>query len=246
MDMTHMLDSLPLPVELTNDNVTGIWLIKEIDPKTKRVVSTIKKKNIMTSYGLSALASALNGGYTPPIYLVIENTTTTLYTQANIGDSQVQLNARVDITGDNQLVLDPGLGSQETVTYTSVTGSSAPYTYALSGTVANTHANGNTVCRNVNINDTMSSVQSEVQYDPVNYPNQRSASASGYSTGAGVWTVQFYMSGQIAQQYFTICGLADSITLGQGNLHNHFVLGLNRNGSTNDIEIDAIITISNA
>lgn len=238
----HMLDSRQ---SLTNDNVTGIWLIKEIDPKTKQVVSEIKKKNIMTSYGLSALAGALNGNYTPPIYLVIENFTTTLYTTANIGDSQVLTNARVDITGDNKLVLDPGLGSQEVVTYTSVTGSSAPYTYTLSGTVVNTHATGNTVCRNVSINDDISSVQSEVQYDSTNYPNQRSASPSGYSTGTGVWTVQFYLSGQISQQLFTICGLADNITLGQGNLHNHFVLGLNRNGSTNDIEIDAIITISN-
>src|SRR5271157_777434 len=244
--MTHTQDSQPSPVNLTNENVTGLWTIREIDPKTKRVISEIKKKNIMTSYGLSALAGALNGGYSPPLYLVIENTTTTLYATANIGDSQVLTNDRVDISGDTQLVLDPGLGSQEVVTYTSVTGSSAPYTYALSGTVANTHATGNTVCRNVSINDTMSSVQNEVQYDSTNYPNQRSASPSGYSTGTGVWTVQFYMSGQISQQLFTICGLADNITLGQGNLHNHFVLGLDRNGSTNDIEIDAVITISNA
>src|SRR5947209_4063644 len=77
MDTMPMQDALPSPTK-----ITGLWMIREREPKTGLVVAQRQVKNLLTIYGLTALASALSGNYTPPIYLVIENTTTNLNTAA--------------------------------------------------------------------------------------------------------------------------------------------------------------------
>jgi hypothetical protein len=78
------------------------------------------------------------------------------------GTTTIQTDIRVDQTLDTQIVLSPGLVSQELVTFTGVTGT-GPYTYTLATPTANTHPVGDPVCRQVNVQDTMTSVVDEVQ-----------------------------------------------------------------------------------
>jgi hypothetical protein len=223
--------------------VRGDWVVRE--RRGGVVVAERNFKNIWTTYGLTALAGAITGnGYTAPVYLVIENNATTLAATANPGDTQVQLAARVDQAGDTQLVLDPGAGNQEVVSFTSVSGS-GPYVYLLTSTIAQTHTFGAAVVRQVSENDTMASVVNEEQYDSVNFPGLRMQSPSGYSSGPGNCTIQFYFPGPTSVLTFMTCGLADSPTIGAGNLHNHFILGYSNTDAGTDVEIDGSLTLSN-
>lgn len=202
---------------------------------------------VRTLYGLSALAAAVQGGYLPPLYLVIESNGSTLYA-ASSGVTSIQTHAAVDLTGDSQIVLSPGLATQETVTFTARSGTADPYTYTLASTTANAHAAGDPVCRMVLDSDTMSQVVSEVAYDSTNNPGNRSLSVGGYSTGTGQWTMQFYLTGIQANAYIMTVGLSDSPTIGQGNLHAHLIVATNHvfvNPATAvDLEIDVPLTLA--
>lgn len=227
--------------------VKGEWTLRERDRRTGLIIVEKTIKNIWTSYGLTALATALTTPYTPPQYLVIESFYSSLYAPSNPGDTVVNVvNPGPTLLNDTQLVLSPGLASQETVTFTSAVDSGSGYTiYTVSGTVQKAHAVSDPVCRQPVLGDSMSSVTNEQQYDAVNAPNTRTASPSGYSGGIGNGVIQFYLPGPSAQCYIMLCGLSDSPTIGQGNLHNHFVLGFNHTSVTTDVEIDGSITLAN-
>jgi hypothetical protein len=218
------------------------WIVKEQQNGLWVAVSDFK--NLVTDFGLTAFASAPAGTYTPPIYLVIDTSYTTMYVQANSGTNQVQLNADPTVAGDNQLVLSVGLAAQETVTFTSKTGS-GPYTFTLSANLVNTHPINDPVVRAVTSADSMASVLSEAQYDPTYNPGNRLAMTANYSPGTGQNTMQFFMSGNTATNlFFAHVGLADQQVIGavNTNLHNYASLGYNHN-STNDLEIDVTYTL---
>jgi hypothetical protein len=218
------------------------WLLKE--RQNGLWVPVRAFHNLVTNYGLTAMAAAPAGAYTPPIYLVIDTAYTTMYSQANAGTSTVQLAADPTVAGDTQLVLSVGLASQETVTFTGKSGTN-PVVFTLSANLVNTHSTGDPVVRAVTANDTMASVLSEAQYDPTNNPNKRSALTSNYSPGNAQSTMQFFLSGQTATNlFFAHVGLADNSTIGapNTNLHNYAALGYNHN-NTNDLEIDVTYTL---
>jgi hypothetical protein len=223
----------------------ALWTVSERDPDSGLFLPKLRTKNIFTNFGLNALASALGGGYTAPIYLVIDKNYAKLQAAYGSGANAIQTDIRVDLPGDSQLVVEPGTAYQETVFFSTVTGS-GPYTYNLTGNTVNAHSLNGAVVRLPLASDTMTSVISEQQYDPTNAPNTRAAVASGYNNGSiGEWTMQFYFTGTQALVYFATLGLADNSQLGQGNLHNHFVMGYDHTSSGNDIEIDGVITIVN-
>ncbi len=217
-----------------SERVDGLW------------VPRLRRKNVFTNYGLTALASAPGGNYTPPIYLAVESFSSPLNAGVAAGVTTLSLNTRVDQAGDTQMVVDIGTAAQEVVTFSSVAGSSSPYTYTLSTPTQYAHSAGAKVVRQVSANDTLASVTTEVQYDPVNAPNQRLASAAGYSTGNGQYTIQFYYTATMGVAYFATCGLTDSPLVGQGNLHNHFVLGYDHSPGTNDVQINGNLTLVNS
>lgn len=248
MDMTHIVASLRsrlrnlllrvFHLQPSTISVLCVWTVKE----NGRVVR--RAKNIFTNYGLSSLASAVGGGYVPPYYLVIDSDKTVLSNNYSAGATSIQTAARKDISGDTQLVINPGGGTQETVTFSAVTGS-GPYTYTLTAGLANNHNSGETVLRQTAAADTLTSVISEVQYDATNAPNQRVLASAGYSTGSGNFTLQFYITAAQAQAVFNTVGLSEKLTVGQGNLHDHAVLGYDHTAGTNDVEIDVSITLTN-
>lgn len=239
--MTPTPDSFQSPHKIIVPGSLGvgcIWTVRE------RGLVVARAKNIFTNFGLTALASAVSGGYTPPLYLVIDSAGTTLSQNYNAGATSINLQQRVDISGDTQLVLNPGGVTQETVTFSGTPTGAGPYTYALTAATTQNHNGGEVVVRQTNVNDTLSTVVSEVQYDSVGAPNQRVMSVSGYSQGNGIWVLQFYITGQQALAVFNTVGIADNLTLGQGNLHDHAVLGYNHTAN-NDVEIDVTITLVN-
>lgn len=220
-----------------------VWTVKE--RRSGIWVPVLRVKNIFTNTGLNALASAIQGAYVAPNFLVIDSAGAKLQNAYAPGATSIDTDVRVDLPGDTQLVLSPGTGQQETVTFTSVTGS-GPYTYALSAPTANTHGVNDYALRVPRVTDDMSSVISEQQYDATNAPGQRMPAASGYNNGAiGEWTIQFYFTGAQAPVHFNTLGLADSSDIGAGSLHNHFILGYDHTTSGNDVEIDGSITIAN-
>lgn len=243
MDMMLTVDSLQSP---RNDllrtpsglRVVCIWTVRE------RGIVIARVKNVFTNYGLTALASAIGGGYMPPTWLVIDSAQTTLSNGYSPGATSIQTTGAVDLVGDTQLVLNPGAGNQETVTFTSRSGT-GPYTYALSAGLANTHVSLETVCRQTSASDTLSTVVTEVQYDPVNAAGQRIQSVAGFSSGNGNFTMQFYITAAQAQAKFNTVGLADTLNTGSGNLHDHAVLGYDHTAGTNDAEIDVSLTLTN-
>ncbi|GHO44510.1 hypothetical protein KSX_26730 [Ktedonospora formicarum] len=107
------------------------------------------------------------------------------------------------------------------------------------------HLGGDTVCRQVTINDTLASIASEAQYDPIGDPGNRATSVAGYSPGPGQWTIQFYLTATMAQVYIASIGLSETNTVGTGNLHNHLVIGYDHTSVNSDLAIDATITIVN-
>jgi hypothetical protein len=219
-----------------------IWTVKE--KRGGLWVPVWEHKNLLTTYGLSALASAIGGGYSAPLYMVIDTDYASLQNSPSLGQVIVQLNKRIDITGDTQLILSPGTVVQETVTYSSVTGS-GPYTYNLTSGLTHNHNAGELVVRAPRSSDDLTTVISEAQYDSTNAPGKRLQATSGYSTGTGNWTSQYYFTGTQALVKFMSLGLSDSDTVGAGNLHNHVVLGYDHSGGGNDVEIDVSLTLTN-
>jgi hypothetical protein len=200
--------------------------------------------NLLTDYGLTAYASAPSGQYSPPIYLVIEQSTVSVYSVANPGDTSIQLSGDPTIAGDTQIVLSVGLSNEETVTFTSIAGSS-PTIATLSAPLANAHASGDPVVRGVVHTDTMSAVLSEAQYDPTFNPGNRMPMTSAYSPGVGQNTMQFFFSGAtLTNQMFAHVGLTDQPKIGTitSNLHNYASLGYNHT-NVNDLEIDVTYTL---
>ncbi|GHO45196.1 hypothetical protein [Ktedonospora formicarum] len=209
-------------------------------------IPRLTRKNLFTNYGLSALASAPSGNYVAPVYLAIESFFSPLNGPVNPGDMSLSINTPVDQSGDTQVVVDIGSPNQEVVSFSSVSGTSAPYTYNLTTPFQYSHPAGAKVVRQVNVNDTISNLTTEVQYDPVGSPGLRLASGAGYSLGNGQYTIQFYFTSTMAVAYLATCGLTDSTTIGQGNLHNHFVLGYDHSLGTNDVQINGNLTIVNS
>lgn len=240
MDMMPTVDSAQSDVVRASFR----WCLKERDPQTGLFLPKRRVKNVITNNGLTLLASALSGGYNAPIYLVIDSDGAKLQGSYAAGVTVFQTDKRVDVAGDTQLVLSPGQPSQETVSFSSTTGS-GPYTYNLTAPTTQAHNLNDYVLRQVKASDTLANVVSEVQYDSVNFPNQRVQSYSGYSPGAGQWTIQFFVTGtQAVGVQFNTLGISDNPTVGLGTLHNHFILGYTHT-SGNDVEIDGTLTLVN-
>jgi hypothetical protein len=206
-------------------------------------VPKVKRKNILTQFGLTGIASAPSGTYTPPVYLVIDSTHTALTATYSSGVTSIQTTADPTLVGDTQLVLGVGLASQETVTFTAKSGS-GPYTFTLSPATVNSHTSGDPVVRAVTANDTLASVVTEAQYDPTFAPGLRAIQAANYSPAIGQNTMQFFISGiQATNLFFAHVGLADAPGVGAGSLHNYASFGYNHT-NVNDIEIDITWTMT--
>ena len=212
------------------------WQVKEWRNGLWVVVREFE--NLITNYGLTAFSGA-----SPATYLVIDTSNTTLAGNVNPGDMVVNLSADPTVAGDTQLVLSVGQAGQETVTFSSKSGTN-PYAFALSSPAVNAHAFGDFVVRAPTAADTLASVLSEAQFDPTYFPNQRVPLTATYSPNQGQTTYQFFVAGiQATNLYFAHVGLADNVNIGQGNLHNYAALGYNHN-NVNDFEIDATYTIT--
>lgn len=221
------------------------WLVKERNPVSGLWEPKLHRYNLLTTYGLTAFASAPSGGYLAPVYLVIDQSNTTLSSNYSPGATSIQTAADPTIVGDTQLVLSVGQVTQETVTFSAKSGS-GPYTFTLTGSTANSHSSGDFVVRAVTTGDTLSSVLSEAQFDPTYFSGQRLLQTANYSPASGQNTMQFFFAGiQATNLFFAHVGLADSVTIGQGNLHNYASFGYNHN-NTNDVEIDVtwVVTTS--
>lgn len=218
------------------------WVVKE--KRGGIYVPVLERYNSFTNDGLTQLASAIQGGYVPPINLVIDNGGTTMHATANIGASSIQLEAQVELPGDTQLVLSAGLANQEVVTFSGPPTGTGPFTYSLTAALTKAHIINELVARQINQNDTMTSVTSEVEYDPAGAPGQRVQSSVGFSGGTGMWTIQFYIPGGQALTTFTYLGLSDSNTIGQGLLHSHLVNGYVHNAGF-DVEVDGNLSLEN-
>lgn len=204
---------------------------------------------VLTDYGLTQLASAPGGTYAAPSYLAIETTHAKVVTTIAPGATSITLDTRVDQTGDTQIVLSVGLGTQETVSFSGIpTSSGGNWIYALSAATTQTHTAGDICTRQPTNADTISNIISEMQVDPVLLTGQRINAATGYSGTVGQYTVQFYVTGQQANGVLAILYLVDSVTIGQGNVHAYGVYGYDHSfasgGSTNDLETDLVFTIT--
>lgn len=227
-----MRDSIGVSVEwVVKERRGGLW------------VPVLRAKNLVTDYGLTQMASLWNGQYVAPQWLAVDTDKATVSIQVNPGGTSVQVNKRIDIAGDTQIWLSPGQPAAEKVTFSSVT-TSAPYIYTLSTPAGNTHPVGDTVLRAAASGDGLSTLVSEGQYDAAGAPNQRMQTLPGFSPGDGQWTLQFYYTGTQALFDFNTLALMDSPNLGQGNMHNHFVLGYTHPSGT-DVEIDGTLTMTN-
>lgn len=217
------------------------WLLKE--RKSGLWVPQIYRKNLVTTYGITALAGAPSGTYTPPVYLVIDTTSTTLAASYSPGVNSITTQTDPTIAGDTQLVLGVGLATQETVTFTAKSGS-GPYTWTLSSATTNSHTSGDAVVRAPTSSDTITSVLSEAQYDPTYAAGLRAPQTANYSPGTGQNTMQFFIAGvQATNVYFAHVGLSETQSVGSGNLHNYAAFGYNHN-NTNDVEIDVTWTFT--
>lgn len=219
------------------------WTIKErVGGRWRRVWTGT---NVMTDYGLTALASAFGGEYTAPVYLVIDNYSGQIQNSGGVaaGATSVTLNKRIDSAGDTQIVLGVGTANEEVVSFSAVTGS-GPYIYTVSATT-NSHVQNEYCVRNPRQSDTLASIQSEVQYAPTVFPGKRTQRIGlGYSSGIGNHVMSFFITGAQAAGRWESLGTADSDTVGSGNLHNHLVSGYDHS-SGNDTQIDISLTISN-
>jgi hypothetical protein len=231
---------------------TTVWTVREFRRKGSLLLreEVLRRKNVHTTVGLTAYASAFQGSYTPPQYLVIETLAGLIQNAGTLplSSTSVQLNVAVDEAGDTSLVLGVGTGNQETVTFSGRTGT-GPYTYTISATTK-THAHLDPCVRLVLTGDGMSQVQSEAQYDSVNAPGQRALSLGGYSQGSANWVMQFFLTGAQglgvsgATLLWANVGLADNSAVGAGSLHNHLNLGYSH-VQGNDVELDVSLTLAN-
>ena len=224
----------------------GVWTVRE---KHDGVWVPVKrKKNVLTTYGLTALASAIGGGYNPPYYIVYDATLATVSALVNAGDTSVQLSSNPTATGDTGLVLSAGLAAQETVSFSSVTGT-GPFVFSLTAPTVYSHPVSDPCTRACGVNDTMAVILNEQQYDSVNAPLQRLQATAGYTTGTGNYILQFYFLGiQAVNQWFMNVGSSDTSTTSAGNLHTIYTLGYYHDCSVTavDVEVDVSITIANA
>lgn len=198
----------------------------------------------LTTYGRTALTSAITGGYLPPLYLVIDTMYTTLALNVTAGDGVFSTTARVDQAGDTQLIVGLGLIGQETITFTGAPTGSGPYVYTLTGTFASNHTTGDPVSRNPLASDTMANIVGEVEFDHAFSPGLRAAVPAGFSPGTGQWTTSAYLTFSQALYYITAWGLSDSITIGAGNLHAYMPLGFDHSSGLRDLELDGTLTLT--
>ncbi|GCE45187.1 hypothetical protein EI42_03161 [Thermosporothrix hazakensis] len=229
--------------------IQALWTVKEKLwlPISRRWVwvPATRNKNTFTTHGITALASAIGGNYRPPVYLVIESLSSTLLATIPAGAMTIQVTEQIDQPGDTQIVIDPGGAAQEILEFSGVVVGSSGVVYTLTTPTTQPHDMGTRVTRHVRSTDTMSNILREVPYDPVYAPLQRIESVAGYSGGAGQYTIQFYLTAAMAQTYISHIGLSDSGEVGQGNLHNHCLLGYDHSGKNTDISIDGNVVISN-
>lgn len=225
----------PISVEAPLRSVF-VWTIKERHGNLW--VPVLRRKNLQTNFGLTAYAGAFAGNYTAPQWLVLNTDAASL---SSLSGLTLTLSKAVHVAGDTQLVLGLGLSTQETLNFTSVSGS----VYTLASTPVNAHSAGESVCRNVAASDTLACVLGEVQFDSANFPNQRAQTTGGYSSGTGNYIMQFFLTGTQGLAQFSSMGLADSLSVGAGSLHNHFISGFNHQANT-DLEIDVSITLINS
>lgn len=217
-----------------------VWEVKEFSGGVW--VPRVRVKNVVTNYGVNALASAPSGTYVPPLYLVINQASTVLSTSYSAGVTSIQTAADPTIGGDTSLVLGVGTANQETVAFSAKTGT-GPFTFTLSSATSNSHTSGDLVTRVPLAADTIASIASEAQYDPTFAAGQRLIQTSSFSPTSGENTMQFFIAGiQATNVVFAQTGLADTQDIGTGNLHNLAVLGYNHN-NTNDVEIDVTWTV---
>lgn len=223
-----------------------VWTVKERDPKTGLFIPVLQRKNVQTNYGLTAFAGAFQGTYTAPVYMVIDDFKPTYATGSSGTTLKLTTVTQPTLAGDSQIVLSIGTANQEVVTFTGTpTYSSGVWTYTLTASPVNSHTVGDVCVRNPLATDTVSSIFTEQQYDSVNAPNARMQSIGGYSGGSANWVMQFFFASDQAECYFSTVGLADNVTVGQNNIHNLVVLGLDHTGNTNDLELDVSLTLSN-
>lgn len=220
------------------------WTIKERVPGTDLWFPVWDGFNIMTDYGLTALASAFGGEYTQPLYLVIDNYSAQIQNASlPAGSTSVSLNKRVDVAGDTKIVLGVGTANEETVSFSAVSGG-GPYVYTISATLS-AHNQNDYCVRAPRQSDTISTIQSEVQYAPTVFPSKRlKRTGLGYSSGTGNHVMSFFLTGTQAIGRWETLGTSESDTVGAGNLHNHLVVGYDHL-SGNDTQIDISLTIAN-
>lgn len=217
------------------------WVVKE--KRGESWVEVLRKSNVFTDDGLNALVQAFGGSYTPPTFLVLDDFAGALQASYSPGATSIQTDVQVHLAGDTKLVLGPETANKETVTFTGPTGS-GPYTYTVSATV-NSHTSGDKVVRDVKQADDLSTVQDEIQYDATTFPSKRMPSVGGFLAGTGIFTLQFYLTGNQAISYLGNVGLSENDTVGSGSLHDHLTLGYDHAANV-DVEIDVTITITNA
>jgi hypothetical protein len=229
-----------IPTLLNGVGVSVHWTIKERRSGSWVVVREFS--NLVTDYGLTALSGAPANVYTAPIYLVIETSNTTHSSTDNAGQNLVHLTADPTISGDTQLVLSVGIAAEETVTFSSKSGT-GPFTFTCTGNLTNSHPAADPAVRAAHVGDSMSSVLVEAQYDPTFDAGNRATLTSSYSPGTGQNTAQFFLAGITATNvFFAHVGMADARPTGSGHLHNYASLGYSHN-NTNDLEIDVAWTL---
>lgn len=219
------------------------WLISE--RRGGVYVPVYEGWNLLTDYGLTALASAFGGDYLAPLYLVIDNYSGQIQNVGTvaIGATSISLDKRVDKPGDTQIVLGVGTGNEEKVSFSAVSGG-GPYTYTISATTK-THLHNDYVVRAAKQGDVIATIQSEVQYSPVAFPNKRlKRTGTGYSSGTGNHVMSFFITGNQAIGRWESLGTSESDTVGAGNLHNHLTVGYNHTSGT-DTQIDVSLTLAN-
>lgn len=219
------------------------WSIKQ--RKSGVWVPVWEGHNLMTEFGLTGLASAFGGLYDPPIYLVIDDFSASIQNVGTLsaGATSVTLDERVDEDGDEEIVLGVGTANEEARPFSAVTGS-GPYIYTISAT-AHDHAHGDLVCRQPMETDTIDSIQSEIQYSPIAFPGKRAIkSGNGFSSGTGNHVMSFFITGGQAIGTWMSLGTSESPNIGDGNLHNHLVVGFDHEEG-NDTQIDISLTLSN-
>lgn len=224
-----------------------VWTVKE--RHGKEWVPVLKKKNALTNYGLTGIASGFGGAYIPPLFLVIEQFFTTLGVNAGPSSTSFYTADQMPqgVVGST-LIVGYGLPTQEAVVMTVVSNLLTPGYgwYAAPATpFINTHYAGEYCIIAGSQQDTLASIVNEAQYDSINFPNQRPSLMAGYSGGVGNYVTQFLLTATQAPVYIAGAGLSDSLYIGAGNLHNHVTLGYDHTAGAYDIEIDANLTIAN-